>query len=84
MQQKDIKPEIYRDEQVKAAIQELFSYQDFLDGMKAFVPVQLNKLILEEKDHVETAYDFQKKVIRPFLKAVKKVICLFPIIAILY
>ena len=72
MQQKDIKPEIYRDEQVKAAIQELFSYQDFLDGMKAFVPVQLNKLILEEKDHVETAYDFQKKVIRPFLKAVKK------------
>ncbi len=72
MQKKDTKPEIYRDEQVKAAIQELFSYQDFLDGMEAFVPVQLNKLILEEKDHVETAYDFQKKVIRPFLKVVKK------------
>ena len=72
MQQKDIKPEIYRDEQVKSAIQELFSYQDFLDGMKAFVPVQLNKLILEEIDHVKSAHDFQKNVIRPFLKVVKK------------
>lgn len=72
MQDNTIQPNIYRDDQVRAAIQELFSYQDFLAGMKAFVPVQLNKLILEEKDHVKTAHDFQKKVIRPFLKAVKK------------
>ena len=72
MQDKDTKPEIYRDEQVREAIRELFSYQDFLAGMKAFVPFQLNKLILEEVDLVETAHDFQKNVIRPFLKAVKK------------
>lgn len=72
MQDNNSKPNIYRDDQVRAAIQELFSYQDFLAGMKAFVPVQLNKLILEEKDRVETAHDFQKKVIRPFLKAVKQ------------
>lgn len=72
MQNKDIKPAIYQDQQVRAAIRELFSYQDFLEGMKAFVPMQLNKLILEEKDRVENAYDFQAKVIRPFLKAVKQ------------
>ncbi|BDS11360.1 1-acyl-sn-glycerol-3-phosphate acyltransferase [Aureispira anguillae] len=72
MQDNNIKPKIYRDDQVRAAIQELFSYQDFLAGMKAFVPVQLNKLILEEKDRVETAHDFQAKVIRPFLKTVKQ------------
>jgi len=66
------KPKIYRNDQVQAAIQELFSYEDFLAGMKAFVPPQLNKLILDEKDSVETAEDFQKKVIRPFLKAIEK------------
>ena len=72
MQSKDLKPEIYKDEQVRAAIRELFSYQDFLAGMKALVPLQLNKLILKEKDLVENAYDFQKKVIHPFLKTVKQ------------
>ena len=72
MQNKDVKPAIYQDQQVRAAIRELFSYQDFLAGMKAFVPVQLNKLILAEKDHVENAHDFQAKVIRPFLKTVKQ------------
>lgn len=72
MQKKHTKPEIYKDNQVRAAIQELFSYEDFLAGMKAFVPPQLNKLILDEKDAVKTAEDFQKKVIRPFLKTVEQ------------
>lgn len=72
MQSNHIKPKIYRDDQVRAAIQELFSYEDFLAGMKAFVPPQLNKLILDEKDAVQTAEDFQKKVIRPFLKTVEQ------------
>jgi hypothetical protein len=72
MQNKHAKPEIYRNDQVRAAIQELFSYEDFLAGMKAFVPPQLNKLILDEKDGVTSAEDFQKKVIRPFLKAVEQ------------
>lgn len=72
MQNKHTKPEIYKDNQVRAAIQELFSYEDFLAGMKAFVPPQLNKLILDEKDAVKTAEDFQKKVIRPFLKTVEQ------------
>ena len=68
---KTLKPEIYRDAQVRAAIRELFSYQDFLDGMEAFVPYHLNKLILEEKNHIKTAHDFQKNVISPFLNVVK-------------
>lgn len=72
MQSNHSKPEIYRDDQVRAAIQELFSYEDFLAGMKAFVPPQLNQLILDEKDGIKTAEDFQKRVIRPFLKTVKQ------------
>ncbi|CAA6799044.1 MAG: FIG00938859: hypothetical protein [uncultured Aureispira sp.] len=72
MQKNHTKPEIYRNDQVRAAIQELFSYEDFLAGMKAFVPPQLNKLILDEKDAVQSAEDFQEKVIRPFLKTVEK------------
>lgn len=72
MQNNHTKPEIYKNDQVQAAIQELFSYEDFLAGMKAFVPPQLNKLILDEKDTVRSAEDFQKKVIRPFLKTVEQ------------
>lgn len=72
MQDNHAKPEIYRNDQVRAAIQELFSYEDFLAGMKAFVAPQLNKLILDEKDTVRSAEDFQRKVIRPFLKSVEQ------------
>ena len=66
MQDNHAKPEIYRNDQVRAAIQELFSYEDFLAGMEAFVAPQLNKLILDEKDTVRSAEDFQRKVISPF------------------
>lgn len=72
MQESDIKPEIYSDHEVRMAIQELFSYQDFLAGMKAFVPVQLNDHILNEVNSIQTAHDFQKNVISPFLRAVEQ------------
>ena len=62
----DLSPEIYCDNQVREAISELFSYQDFLDGMNDFLPTYLNKLILEEKQYVQTVVDFQKKIGVPF------------------
>lgn len=73
MQEKDIKLELYDQEEMKQAIRELFSYQKFLDGMKAFLPEQLTNQILHIKDSIETAYDFQKNIIHPFLKVIQKI-----------
>ncbi len=73
MQEKDIKLELYDREEMKQAIRELFSYQKFLDGMKAFLPEQLSNQILHIKDSIETAYDFQKNIIHPFLKVIQKI-----------
>lgn len=72
MQNNELRLETYRNEEVRAAIQELFSYPAFLDGMKAFLPPQLGEYILQAKEDVETAYDFQKEVIYPFLKLITK------------
>lgn len=62
--------ETYRDDEVQEAIQELFGYPAFLAGMKNFLPAELNAHILQAKDHAETAYDFQKNIIYPFLKLI--------------
>jgi 1-acyl-sn-glycerol-3-phosphate acyltransferase len=73
MQDLELRLEPYRDEEVKAAIQELFSYSSFTDGMKAFLPEQLNTLFLQIKNNIETAFDFQKNIIAPFLKLIEKI-----------
>ncbi len=62
--------ETYRDEEVQEAIQELFSYPVFLEGMKNFLPAELSEHILRAKDQAETAFDFQKNIIYPFLKLI--------------
>ncbi len=72
MQNNHIRLETYRDEEVKDAIQELFGYQSFLNGMHAFLPAQLYDLIIKRKDSVVTAHDFQKDIIYPFLKFIIK------------
>lgn len=73
MQDNHTKSGIYTNDQVRAAVQELFNYEDFLAGMEAFIPPELNKLILSVTDTgVESAEDFQRKVIRPFLKTVEE------------
>lgn len=72
MQEKDIRLELYNQEEIKQAIRELFSYQQFLDGMKAFLPGQLLNQILQIKDTIQTAHDFQEKMIHPFIKVIQK------------
>ncbi len=73
MQELELRLEPYRDDEVKAAIQELFSYPSFIDGMKTFLPEQLNALFLQIKNNIETAFDFQKNIIAPFLKLIEKI-----------
>lgn len=63
---------IYSDEEARAAIQELFSYDKLLQGMQAFLPAPLFDLILREKDQVNSVRDFQEKIARPLLKVIEK------------
>lgn len=72
MQDLDNQPGIYRDEDVAQAIQELFSYQSLLDGMSSFLPGDLGKLILEEKNGIKSIHDFQRNIISPVLKWIEK------------
>ncbi|MBK7869447.1 MAG: 1-acyl-sn-glycerol-3-phosphate acyltransferase [Saprospiraceae bacterium] len=73
MQKNEIRLELYEDDEAKQAIQELFSYQSFLDGMKAFLPEQFNNWILQVKNSIETTLDFQHNIILPFLKIIEKI-----------
>ncbi|NUQ22506.1 MAG: 1-acyl-sn-glycerol-3-phosphate acyltransferase [Saprospiraceae bacterium] len=72
MQDLDKQPGIYRDEDVTQAIQELFSYQNLVDGMRSFLPEELCKLILEEKKGIKSIHDFQQNIISPVLKWIEK------------
>lgn len=73
MSTNEIRFSLYEDNEVKSAIQELFGYQSFLDGMKAFLPEQLYQRIIEAKGHVESIFDFQKYIVHPFLKLIEKI-----------
>ncbi len=72
MQDMDNQPGVYRDEDVTQAIQELFSYQNLVGGMRSFLPEELCKLVLDEKNRVKTVLDFQKNIIAPILKWIEK------------
>ncbi|MDX1940973.1 MAG: 1-acyl-sn-glycerol-3-phosphate acyltransferase [Saprospiraceae bacterium] len=72
MQHNEIRLEIYQDDEVQAAIQELFAYQSMLDGMKAFLPESLYSLILQSKDNIKNSHDFQKNIIYHFIKFIIK------------
>lgn len=65
-------PSIYSDQEARQAIQELFSNQSLLHGMKAFLPGPLHELILRKKDEVASVRDFQEKIAYPILKAIEK------------
>lgn len=65
-------PYIYRDEEIQPAIQELFSHQALLQGMKAFLPEALYTYLLEEKDNVNSIAEFQARIILPVMKTIEK------------
>lgn len=64
-------PYLLSDADAKAAIQELFGFQNLLQGMKAFLPEPLFDLIIREKDQVNSVQNFQEKIARPLLKVIE-------------
>jgi len=58
---------IYNDNEAKAGVQELFSYEKFVTGMNGFLPPALSSQILASHKDISSIYDFQKDVIHPFL-----------------
>ena len=71
MQDHDLGLRMYEGDELRFAIEELFSYESFLDGMKTFLPEQLYTWILGTVTNIETVFDFQKNIIHPFLKLVE-------------
>lgn len=65
--------EPFRDDEIEAAIAELFSYSAFTEGMKLFLPEALLQQVMQMKDQVHTAADFQTKIVAPFLKVIEKI-----------
>jgi len=73
MQATPFRLEPFRDDEIEAAIAELFSYPAFIEGMKLFLPEPLQQQIMQAKDHIHTANDFQSKLVAPFLKVIQKI-----------
>lgn len=73
MEQTPFRLEPFRDDEIEAAIAELFSYPAFTEGMKLFLPEALLQQVMQMKDQVHTAVDFQTKIVAPFLKVIEKI-----------
>ena len=72
MQKELSQPSIYTPEEIVPALQELFGYDSLLDGMHAFLPIELCTFILEEKNRVRSVDGFQRQIILPVLRAIEK------------
>ena len=64
--------EPFKDEEVSAALQELFEMPAFLLGMKRFLPSDLVDLMINEKDYVRSVYGVQERLIYPVLKMIER------------
>ncbi len=73
MQEKEISLDLYTDEEVQQGIQEVFQHEKFITGMKAFLPEELYQHIIKAKDNVQSIYDFQANITRPFLKTIQQI-----------
>lgn len=65
--------EPFSDDEIPAAIAELFSYPAFTEGIKLFLPEALQQQVLLAKDHIHTAADFQSMLVAPFLRVIEKI-----------
>lgn len=63
---------LYTNQEVVDAVQELFGYEEFVIGMRNFLPKELSEYIIKTKDEVQSSFDFQNKIIHPFLNFVKE------------
>ena len=59
---------LYSDDEVKKGVEELFSNEKLIIGMKAFLPNELSSKILERKDFINNSYEFQKEIVHPLLQ----------------
>lgn len=73
MQENEISLELYTNQEVQQGIQEIFQHEKFMAGMKAFLPEELYNYISKTKDEVQSIYDFQANITRPFLKTIKQI-----------
>ncbi|MFK8004812.1 MAG: 1-acyl-sn-glycerol-3-phosphate acyltransferase [Saprospiraceae bacterium] len=73
MQENKISLDLYTNEEVQQGIQEIFQQEKFVAGMKAFLPGKLYEHIIKAKDNVQSIYDFQANITRPFLKAIQQI-----------
>jgi glycerol-3-phosphate O-acyltransferase len=65
--------EPFHDDEIPTAIAELFSYPAFLEGLRLFLPEAMQQQVLQAKDHIHTAADFQSKLVAPFLNLIEKI-----------
>ncbi|MFT6320589.1 MAG: 1-acyl-sn-glycerol-3-phosphate acyltransferase [Granulosicoccus sp.] len=73
MQENEISLDLYTDEEVQQGIQEIFQHEKFIAGMKAFLPENLYEHIIKAKDNVQSIYDFQATITKPFLKTIQQI-----------
>jgi len=73
MQEDKTSLSLYTDEEVQQGIQEVFQQEKFINGMKAFLPEKLYKHIIQAKNKVNSIYDFQATITRPFLKTIQEI-----------
>ena len=57
----------YDAKEVRAAVQELFSYESFQRGLRMFLPEEMRQKILSAKEDIFDAQDAQTKLVLPFL-----------------
>lgn len=72
LQEEELKPEILPENQVQPYIQELFRHEQFTNGMQAFLPEALVRLIFQKKDGIHDITAFQSELIYPVMKAIEK------------
>lgn len=73
MQQKTFRLTPFTDEEVPAAVQELFNHSGFLKGMETFVSKPFYNYILKAKDNIKTIDELQQRLIVPFIELVERI-----------
>ena len=68
MQQKDIRLTPFNDDEVSAALKELFAMPPFIKGMKQFLPPDLSAQLIDTYPTINTVFGVQEKLIYPVLQ----------------
>ena len=72
MQQKDIRLTPFHDDEVSAALEELFAMPPFIKGMKQFLPSDLSAELIQTYPNIRSVYEVQEKLIYPVLQLIAR------------